>query len=257
VVIASASQFHTRPGTGLLDPETIAPARLESQYRGLLDGRLKAEMKSGYAGLTREEKVSRIEALPEADKRMAAMLVKRDAFNLAESLAPLMGHVFSKVIFGIGVLGMGLSTIIILMLISGFVICEMFGFPHGGKGHKWGCMLASVGVLGPFIWSGRTLFWLAVPTSVFCMMLLPVAYVAFFLMMNSKALMGGEMVTGAKRAIWNVMMGVASLGALIAAGWSVWNRPPLFKWAGIMLVAALITSVFVTKASRKQGSASS
>jgi Mn2+/Fe2+ NRAMP family transporter len=257
VVIASASQFHTRPGAGLLDPEKRAPARLEGQYRSLLDGRLKAEMKGGYAGLTKEEKTARLEALPEADKKMAAMLVKRDAFNLAESLAPLMGNTFSKVIFGIGVLGMGLSTIIILMLISGFVICEIFGFPHGGKEHKWGCMLASVGVLGPFIWSGKTLFWLAVPTSVFCMMLLPIAYVTFFLMMNSKALMGGAMVRGARRAVWNVMMGLASLGALIAAGWSIWNRPPLFKWAGIIIVAALITSVFVVNALKKNRSVAS
>jgi hypothetical protein len=257
VVIASASQFHTRPGAGLLDPQVKAPARLEGQYSKLLDGRLKTEMKSGYAALSKQEKVARLEALPEADKKMAAMLVKRDAFNLAESLTPLMGNMFSKVIFGIGVLGMGLSTIIILMLISGFVICEMFGFPHGGKEHKWGCMLASVGVLGPFIWSGKTLFWLAVPTSVFCMMLLPIAYVTFFLMMNSKALMGGAMVTGAKRNMWNIMMGIASLGALIAAGWSVWNRPPLFKWAGITIVAALIIAVFVVNALRKNRSAAS
>jgi len=257
VVIASASQFHTRPGAGLLDPDKRAQAGLEAQYRNFLDERLKAELKSGYAELTKEEKTARFEALPEADKKMAAMLVKRDAFNLAESLAPLLGDAFSRVIFGIGVLGMGLSTIIILMLISGFVICEMFGFPHGGKEHKWGCMLASVGVLGPFIWSGKTLFWLAVPTSVFCMMLLPIAYVTFFLMMNSRALMGGAMVTGAKRAIWNMLMGVASLGALIAAGWSVWNRPPLFKWAGIIIVAVLISSVFVVNALKKNRSVAS
>lgn len=255
VVIASASQFHTRPGAGLLDPQVKAPARLEGQYSKLLDGRLKVEMKSGYAALSKQEKVARLEALPEADKKMAAMLVKRDAFNLAESLAPLMGNMFSKVIFGIGVLGMVLSTIIILMLISGFVICEIFGFPHGGKEHKWGCMLASVGVLGPFIWSGKTLFWLAVPTSVFTMMLLPIAYVTFLLMMNSKALMGGAMVTGVKRNVWNIMMGIASLGALIAAGWSVWNRPPLFRWAGITIVAALIIAVFVVNALRKNRSA--
>ena len=257
VVIASASQFHTRPGTGLLDPAVKAPAKLEGQYSKLLDGRLKVEMKSGYAALPKQEKAARLEALPEADKKMAAMLVKRDAFNLAESLAPLMGNTFSKVIFGIGVLGMGLSTIIILMLISGFVICEMFGFPHGGKEHKRGCMLASVGVLGPFIWSGKTLFWLAIPTSVFCMMLLPIAYVTFFLMMNSKTLMGGAMVTGAKRNVWNTMMGIASLGALIAAGWSIWNRPPLFKWAGIIIAAALIIAVFVVNALRKNRSAAS
>jgi hypothetical protein len=90
------------------------------------------------------------------------------------------------------------------------------------------------------------------------MMLLPIAYVTFFLMMNSKTLMGGgAMVTGVKLNMWNIMMCIASLGALIAAGWSVWNRPPLFRWAGITIVAALIIAVFVVNALRKNRFAAS
>jgi hypothetical protein len=247
VVIAASSQFHTRPGTGLLDPAVEAPARLQGQYNRLLDSRLKAELKGAYAALPKEEKAARIAALPDADKQMAAMLVKRDAFNLASSLAPLMGKTLSKLLFGIGVLGMGLSTIIILMLISGFVVCEIFGFPHGGKEHKWGCMLASVGVLGPFIWSGKTLFWVAIPTSVFCMMLLPIAYMAFFLIMNSKPIMKDAMLQGSAKIWSNLLMGIAVAGAVVAAGWSIWNKPAPWKWIGILAWVGLIVATFIFK----------
>jgi hypothetical protein len=59
------------------------------------------------------------------------------------------------------------------------------------------------------------------------------------------------MVTGTKRTVWNMMMGIASLGALIAAGWSIWNRPPLFKWTGIGIAVALIMAVFVVNGLRR------
>jgi hypothetical protein len=246
VVIASSSQFHAKPGTGLLDDSVKAPAGLVGQYNKLLDARLKAEVGDTYASLGPEDKAAGVNALPDADKQMAAMLVKRDAFNLAGTLAPLMGSGFSKLVFGIGVLGMGLSTIIILMLISGFVICEVFGFPHGGKEHKWGCMLASVGVLGPFIWSGGAKFWLAVPTSTFCMLLLPIAYFTFLFMMNSKKILGSDIPKGNMRAIINILMGIACIGALTAASWSIWNKPPLFKTLGIIVAVGLIIGAIIT-----------
>jgi TRAP-type mannitol/chloroaromatic compound transport system permease large subunit len=187
-----------------------------------------------------------MQEMPQADKQIAAMLVKRDAFNLSETLVSLMGSTASKLIFGIGVLGMGLSTIIILMLISGFVICEIFGFPHGGKEHKWGCMLAAIGVLGPFVWRGDAKFWLAVPTSTFCMLLLPIAYFTFLIMMNSKKILGEDMLKGGTRTLVNVLMGIACTGALCAASWSIWNKPAGFKWIGIAVAAAIAVGALVT-----------
>ena len=117
------------------------------------------------------------------------MLVKRDAFNLAESLEPLTGSLFARVVFGIGVVGMALSSIAILMLISGFVVCEMLGLEPKGRAYRLGSLAAVVGVLGPFVWKDAQ-FWLAVPTSVFGMALLPIAYISFFLLMNQRKLLG-------------------------------------------------------------------
>ncbi len=248
IVIASASQFHAKPGAGLLDGGNAPPA-LVGQFNGLLDSRLSAEMGADYTSLAPEAKAEIRAALPEGDKRMAAMLVKRDAFHLSSALAPLTGSTVANAVFGLGVLGMGLSTIVILMLISGFVVCEMLGVPQGGKTHRIGAMLASVGVLGPFIWSGKTAFWLAVPTSIIGMIFLPIAYLTFLLMMNSKSLMGDQIVRGNQRLLWNLLMGVATLGALIAAGWSIWDKA---HWTGVSIAVAFIVFALAVQIFRKK-----
>jgi Mn2+/Fe2+ NRAMP family transporter len=70
--------------------------------------------------------------LPREDHVMAATLITRDAFDLSFSLEPLLGSAFGHIIFGIGVLGMALSSITLMMIISGFVVCEVFNRPYTG-----------------------------------------------------------------------------------------------------------------------------
>jgi len=53
--------------------------------------------------------------------------------------------------------------------------------------------------------------------SAFGMMLLPIAYSTFYMMMNSKKVMGDEKPKGEKLLIWNILMGISVLGAFIAA----------------------------------------
>jgi magnesium-transporting ATPase (P-type) len=56
------------------------------------------------------------------------------------------------------------------------------------------------------------------------MMLLPIAYVTFFMMMNSKTLMGAQKPTGGRMMVWNVLMFVSVLGAFVAAGSAIWLK---------------------------------
>ena len=72
------------------------------------------------------------------------MLVKRDAFLLANSLEDLTGKTIAQKVFGIGVVGMAISTIIILMLINGFTICEMVGQPSEGILYRLGSFLPGI-----------------------------------------------------------------------------------------------------------------
>ena len=221
VVIASSSQFHTRPAKGLISKtgKHVPPPNLVAGYQALLMDRVKFTQ----PGLAQEEKKRRMEFLPESEKAIAAMLVKRDAFNLARSLEPLTGNLFANVLFGIGVIGMALSSIAILMLISGFVVCEMLGRAPKGRTYRIGSLAAAVGVLGPFFWKDAQ-FWLAVPTSVFGMVLLPIAYISFFLLMNQRKLLGEDLPRGSIRIIWNLLMTIATGFATLGCVYSIWSR---------------------------------
>ena len=253
VVIASASQFHTQAAEGFLgetdeNGALIQPAgNLVGDYNKLAEARLRHETgDTAFGGLTDELKIQGVEALPVADKRMCAMLVQRDSFNLADSLAPLTGSRFSQYVFGIGVAGMAMSTIIILMLINGFVVCEILNLPMHGWPYRIGCLLPGIGILGPFFWT-RAAFWLAVPTSVFGMMLLPIAYFTFFLLMNQKSLLGDHAPRGMQRLSWNGLMAIAAGLAAFGSIWSVWSK---VRWYGIGAVGIFIGLAIVVQIMR-------
>jgi len=239
VVIASASQFHTKPQAGLLDG-TNASKKQMGEFQGLLKGRLELELGSeGLELLSPEQITERTQRLPEAERRLAATLVKRDAFDLANAIAPLTGETFGNLVFGFGVLAMALSTITLLMLISGFVICEMLGLEPKGWPHRIGSLAAATGILWPFLWKGKALFWLAISTSVIGFTLLPIAYLAFFFLMNQKKLLGDQMPTGAKRLVWNILMGIAAGLATLGSCYM------LTKKAGDWGIAIIVAFVFL------------
>ncbi|QNN23715.1 hypothetical protein HED60_16030 [Planctomycetales bacterium ZRK34] len=264
VVIASATQFHHQPAAGVLG-ETDANGKLVTPapnamrgYLGLVDGRLAAEI-DGYAALSDTEKQALRDKLPTEEKRMAAMLVKRDAFDLAQALEPLTGKGVAQYLFGFGVVGMALSTIIILMLINGFVFCEMLGVPARGWPHRIGALLAvCTGATGPFLFAGQARFWLSVPTSVFGMMLLPIAYITFFALLNQRKLLGDAMPRGFKRLLWNVLTLAAVSLATFGAAWSIWSRTQLIpgtqievRWVAIGFILALTVLGLIIHVRRK------
>ncbi len=174
---------------------------------------------TAWEKLTGEERADKIAKLSEPEKRLAGTLVKRDAFQLAQSLSPLLGERLAKLIFGLGVLGMGFSSIIILMLINGYVFRELAPPRFEKVAHFLGCVVAGLcGALWPLIWKGESQFWLAILTSTFGAMLLPIAYITFFFMMNSRELLGDEKPRGGSLLVWNILMGFSVAGALVAAG---------------------------------------
>ena len=88
-------------------------------------------------------------------------------------------------------------------------------------GHLLPGLTGAFGAL--FLWSGKANFYLAVPTSRFGMVLLPIAYIAFFYLMNNRRLLGDAMPTGLSRLVWNVLMGIAVALAVIGAALSILN----------------------------------
>lgn len=260
VVIAAASQFHASPEKGLIEVHSGTAVEVSAKLQASYEGNL-TKMLSATGG---ETTTAVMGALPEADRVLAATLIQRDAFALANSLENLAGEGIAQIVFGIGVVGMAISTIIILMLINGFVICELLGKPTTGKIYYAGCMLAGVaGALGAlFLWSGKAQFYLAVPTSRFGMVLLPIAYIAFFFLMNNKKLLGDAMPRGASRIWWNILMGIGVLLALTGASISILNDKAMIpgtgisvKSIGLTLLAILFVWAVIIHFKRKGSSA--
>jgi hypothetical protein len=255
VVVASASRFHARPAPGFV-PEiaggkvTEQPAKnLIESYNELLAQRLKYEIgNETFAGLSEADKNQRIESLPYADKKMAAMLVKRDAFNLADTLAPLVGKKFAQYVFGLGVLGMVIGAATMLMTINGLCLCELFNRPPRGWLQRVGSLMVSISILMPLFWR-KAAFWLAVPTSMFCMTLLPIAYFTFLLLMNQKGLLGDSMPRGGRRLVWNVLMVIATGAAAFGSIWSLWSKA---RWVGIGVLLAFVGLVLIVHLTRKR-----
>lgn len=227
VVIASANSFHAVIDDALAsnDPAVVVTSEQFAGVEPVLLARLESEMGDEFTNLSDEEKVAAIASLSSEEKRIASSLVKRDAFQLSKSLAPLLGANNASLVFGLGIFGMGFSTIIILMLINGYAFCEMLGVKQGSWGFTVGCLVAGgAGAVWPLVWDGPAKLWLAILASSFGMMLLPIAYFTFFMMMNSKSLMGENKPKGASMTIWNVLMAVSVLGALAAATTAVMDK---------------------------------
>ena len=141
VVIASAAQFHTQLPVGFTEERGANGSAV------LVVDQTSPFYKPFEAALATRDKELGPDAPPasDAEKTVAATLMRRDAIDLAKSLEPLTGPFVANIVFGLGVLGMVLSTISILMLISGFVFAEMFGAEPGGWGHRAGTLVAGVG----------------------------------------------------------------------------------------------------------------
>ena len=277
VVIAAAHAFHGKADETFLSED---PATFQSSgtFGGTKDVLLKRLNKKEFEGKKfddvpesdRAAIVAEMAALPAAEKEVAASMVQRNAGQLSGTLAPLFGEGEqgkrrADFIFGLGVFGMGFSTIIILMLINGFVFCEAMGKPDAVAPYVIGCIVAGVfGMLWPLLWKGDSKFFLAIVASNFGMMLLPIAYVTFFMMMNSRSLLGPEKPTGPSMAIWNVLMGVSVIGAIVAASGAIWEKikDPSSLSGQIVLVmlvlyAVLIAIGFFLKPKAKQPDATS
>ncbi|MEM8947108.1 MAG: divalent metal cation transporter [Planctomycetota bacterium] len=254
IVIASATQFHAQfpEGIEVNGSELVMPTGgMQDQYDKLMTARTSddAVAKYQFAG----------EPSVEEAKLAATALVKRDTGALADSLKQLFanengegGGFFSNIVFGVGVVGMTLSSISLMMVISGFVVCEVCNVPPKGWTFRLGCMISAVGVLWPLFWAGGAKAWMTVVAGVFGSMLIPIAYVTFYFLMNQETLMGDERPKGAKRLFWNICMAFAALAATGAGVSAVYKRGGTM---GLVFVVAYIALVLFVQMSRRPNTA--
>jgi manganese transport protein len=137
----------------------------------------------------------------------------KDAVDAAHALQPLAGLTFGRLVFSLGVLSMCLTTLIIEMLLCGFVLSEMLRFEFHGWAYRISTMVANVGIIGAFY---KMPLWLPVIVSSFNLIMMPIAYICFFLLQNKKSYLGADIVRGLKGMIWNIILLIAIL--IVAAG---------------------------------------
>ena len=183
LVIAMATQFHANSDNYVYSksPSIVNTAKDqlgEKAFDELEDK--EGKLQSIYIAMPKEKR---------ANAELELMTARPSQLELASSLEPLTGKLVSQWVFGFGVLAMAVSTVVILMLINGFAICEAFDRPDDEKLRRIGCLIAGcIGFFGPIVW-GKLSAYLVIPTSVFGFTLLPIAYITFLLLMNSKSLL--------------------------------------------------------------------
>jgi len=140
------------------------------------------------------------------------------AVDAAHALQPLVGLTVGRIVFSLGILSMCFTTLVIEMLICGFVLSEMFNFELHGWKYKASTMLANIGILGAFY---AMPFWLPVITSSFNLLMMPVTYICFFILQNKRCYLGEEAsrLRSFKDIAWNFLLILAILA--VAAGAAV------------------------------------
>jgi Mn2+/Fe2+ NRAMP family transporter len=122
----------------------------------------------------------------------------------------------SRVIFGLGIIGMAMNAIVLHMLVAGFAACEIFGVEPGGWKYKLATLVPAPGILGAVLW-GKIGAWIAIPTSAICLVMLPIAYIGFFLLNNSERFLAEEKPRGTRAFWWNTGMLVAIVVTVVSA----------------------------------------
>ncbi len=179
------------------------------------------------AALSPQEKADKIKPLNAKIAELRKPM--RKAVIMSKTLEPFLGAHLSHFIFGLGIIGMTVSSIVMLMLVSGFIMTEICNAQPYGAAYKIGVLMPVAGFLGPILW-GKMAFWLVVPTSVICFFFLPIAYVTFFIMMNSKAYLGKDRPAGLRRLLWNLGMGAAILVVAVGGAYMIYTK--LSTWLG-------------------------
>jgi succinate dehydrogenase hydrophobic anchor subunit len=75
-------------------------------------------------------------------------------------------------------------------------------------------MTANIGLLGAFY---PTPFWLPVLASSIALVMMPIAYIAFFILQNKRSYLGDEVNRGFKGTVWNILLLLAILVVAVGA----------------------------------------
>ena len=145
-----------------------------------------------------------------------------------------------KYLLGISVVLISFSTIVVLMVLNGHLVCEVLGKPHKGAPFQSGSLLLALASVGPFVWSNQD-NWVADPSYFISLAILPYALLSFLVMLNSRDLLGRECPKGLTGLLLNTgaALSFTALGA--SSSYLAWNH----KWAGFPIGQVLVVFIGV------------
>lgn len=116
-----------------------------------------------------------------------------------------MGPVTGRLVFAFGVLGMAIGSLVMHMLCCGAAAGAMFDWPAHSRKYRLALLLPTPAVLGVFLWSTMGAY-VVLPTSAICGFLLPVAYIGWYVLNNSRQYLGDDRPAGSKKLRYNLAM---------------------------------------------------
>ncbi len=131
-----------------------------------------------------------------------------------------VGPTFGRFVFGLGILGMALSTITLQMVVAGFALCEMLGIEATGWRYRLCCLLPAPAFLGVILWTSMGT-WIALPAFTVGLIMLPIAYIGWFLLQNSSRFLGDDRPRGRSAVRWNILLGISLLVTLASVAYAL------------------------------------
>ena len=137
-----------------------------------------------------------------------------------------LGTGVAHLVFPLGVLGMAVGSLVMHMLTCGAAAGEMFNLQEGSRAYKMACLAPTPAVLGVFLWTTMGPY-VILPTSAFCGLLLPIAYLGWLALNNKAPYLGDDRPHGTRANLYNTAMVLcivtvvasAIYSTLVGLGW--------------------------------------
>ncbi len=219
----------------------------------LLAERIMSEIgEQEFLSLPPFQQEEKIESLSAHEKALARSVLHTDTKQWIHLLSQ-KENLFLPYLLGVSVLLISFSTILILMVLNGHLVCEVLGKPHKGAPFQSGSLLLALSSVGPFILSDQD-NWVADPSYFLSLAILPYALLSFLIMLNSKELLGRQCPKGWNGALINTGVFVAFLCLGMSSFYLVWTHNwghvPIGQILIIILGVVLLIGYFSLKNSK-------
>ena len=134
-----------------------------------------------------------------------------------------LGDIVGRLVFPLGVLGMAVGSLVMHMLTCGAAAQEMFNLRDDSLAYRLSCLLPTPAVAGVFLWTVMGPY-VILPTSAICGLLLPIAYVGWFILNNKQSYLGADTPRGVRALVFNTAMLLCIAAVTASVGYSIFVR---------------------------------